>query len=139
MGESTINSGSYVRNNIIFGDDTTLENMYQSPECTTSASMGDDIISNQLQYTTVVAPAGKLGIVLDNPHGDLPIVWAIKETSSLKGRIHVGDFLLSVDGVDCRGMSTHRVSMFLSSRSQNPVRTLILARGSEIVSPEQIG
>mmetsp|Transcript_10925 Transcript_10925/g.20355 ORF Transcript_10925/g.20355 Transcript_10925/m.20355 type:complete len:518 (+) Transcript_10925:488-2041(+) len=125
---STINSGSI--RNMIFGDDTTLENLYRSPQCTSSTMMGDDQ-SNQFQCVTVVAPSGKLGIVLDNPHADLPIVWAIKETSSLHGRVHVGDLLMSVDGVDCRGMSTHRVSTFLSSRSQNAARTLVLARGSE--------
>mmetsp|Transcript_31624 Transcript_31624/g.66259 ORF Transcript_31624/g.66259 Transcript_31624/m.66259 type:complete len:465 (-) Transcript_31624:716-2110(-) len=125
---STIHSGSI--RNVVFGDDTTLENLYRSPQCTSSSIMGDDQ-SIQFQYVTVVAPPGKLGIVLDNPHSDLPIVWAIRETSSLHGRVHVGDYLMSVDGVDCRGMSTHRVSTFLSSRSQNPARTLVLARGSE--------
>mmetsp|Transcript_37009 Transcript_37009/g.68553 ORF Transcript_37009/g.68553 Transcript_37009/m.68553 type:complete len:410 (-) Transcript_37009:367-1596(-) len=128
VGGSTINSGSHVRN-MIFGDDPTLEGIYTPPLGTSSTMMGDDP-SDQFQSVTVVAPSGKLGIVLDNPHGDLPIVWATKETSSLHGRVQVGDLLMSVDGVDCRGMSTQRVSSFLSSRSQNPVRTLVLARGS---------
>lgn len=128
VGGSTIHSGSHVRNGMIFGEDTTLEDIYLAPHGT---SMGEEDQSSNFQRFIEVAPSGKLGIVLDNPHGDLPIVWAIKETSALNGKVRVGDLLLSVDGVDCRGMSTHRVSTFLSSRSQNPSRTLVLARGSE--------
>ena len=82
------------------------------------------------QRISIAAPAGMLGIVLDNPHLDLPVVYAIKETSALHGKIRVGDLLLSVDEVECRGMSAHQISTFLSSRSQNPVRTLVLARGT---------
>merc|ERR1712087_264533 len=111
---------------MIFGEDTTLEDIYKSPQCADSTLMEDEQF-NQYHCFTVVAPSGKLGIVLDNPHGDLPIVWAIKETSSLHGMVQVGDLLLSMDGVECRGMSTHRVSTFLSIRSQNPERTLVLA------------
>ena len=130
-GGSTIHDGSKI---MIFGDDPTLEDIYRIPQ---SSNMGGDHHynggSNNFDRVTVVAPAGKLGIVLDNPHGDLPIVWAIKETSALNGRVRVGDLLLSVDGVDCRGMNTHRVSTFLSGRSMNPSRTLVLARGSKMV------
>lgn len=129
IGGSTMHSGSKLH---IFGDDPTLEDMYRSPRC--SDVMGRD---DGFELKTVMAPAGKLGIVLDNPHGDLPVVWAIKETSVLHGGVRVGDLLLSVDGVDCRGMSTHRVSMFLSSRSMNMNRTLVFARGSDIVNEVQ--
>jgi C-terminal processing protease CtpA/Prc len=75
----------------------------------------------------VVAPPGKLGIVIDNPSGNIPFVHAIKETSVLKGRVHVGDLLLSVDEVDCRGMHSMSVSMLISNRSDS-VRTLKLLR-----------
>ena len=47
----------------------------------------------------------------------------------LKGRVEVGYLLLSVDEVDCRGMSAVRVSKVISSRSRNPERTLVLLRG----------
>jgi len=128
VGGSTIHSGSHVRNGTIFGEDTTLEDIYRTPH---GISMGEEDQSSNFKRFIVEAPSGKLGIVLDNPHGDLPIVWAIKETSALNGKVRVGDLLLSVDGQDCRGMSAHTVSTFLSRRSQNPSRTLVLARGSE--------
>jgi len=128
VGGSTIHSTERSKLNV-FRDDPTLEDMYRRPDLIE----GDD----GFELKTVVAPAGKLGIVLDNPHGDLPIVWAIKETSVLHGGVRVGDLLLSVDEVDCRGMSTHRVSMFLSSRSMNKSRALVFARSSEMVNEVQ--
>ena len=118
MGESTVFSGSKV---MMFGEDTALEDIYQTP-----TPNGD----STLDLITVLAPAGPLGIVLDNPHGALPYVYAIKETSSLNGRVRVGDLLLSVDEVDCRGMSSHTITRFLGSRSTNPERKLVLARGT---------
>ena len=48
---------------------------------------------------TVIVPAGKLGVVVDNQTGDMPVVHAIKETSVLNGKVNVGDLLLSVDVV----------------------------------------
>jgi hypothetical protein len=115
MGDTTITGA------MLFGEDTTLEDIYQTPK-----GVGD---LPSLDFITVVAPAGMLGIVLDNPDGEFPVVHAIKEKSTLHRSVHVGDMLMYVDEVDCRGMSPHTVSSFLSSRSQNPVRTLILARG----------
>jgi hypothetical protein len=118
MGDTTI-TGSKA---MLFGEDNTLEDIYQTP-----GRIGD---VPSLDFITVVAPAGMLGILLDNPGGEFPVVHAIKETSTLHGSVKVGDMLVSVDEVDCRGMTSHTISSFLSSRSQNPARTLILARGS---------
>jgi C-terminal processing protease CtpA/Prc len=69
--------------------------------------------------------------VIDNPTRHIPIVHAIKETSVLHGRVKVGDLLLSVDEVDCRGMTAVAVSQLISSRSRNPNRTLRLLRGAD--------
>lgn len=106
---------------MLFGEDATLEDIYENP-----VRDGE----NSFDYVTVVAPAGLLGVVLNNLTGDFPVVYAIKETSPLRQVIRVGDFLVSVDEVNCRGMTSSSVSAFLSSRSLNPTRTLVLARGS---------
>lgn len=98
-----------------------MEDIYKTPE-------GNHTNGTNFQRIIINAPAGKLGIVLDNPNLDFPVVHAIKETSALHGKIRVGDLLLSVDGVDCQGMSTHTVSVFLSSRSQKFARMLVFAR-----------
>lgn len=112
-------------NKMMFNDDTTLEDIYKTP----AMNIYDQEDGNS-ERITVVAPSGKLGIVIDNPGGDIPIVHAIKETSALNGRIKVGDFLLSVDERDCRGMSAVAVSKLISSRSENPSRTFVILRGS---------
>ncbi|KAL3786250.1 hypothetical protein ACHAWO_001017 [Cyclotella atomus] len=110
---------------MMFNDDTTLEDIYKTP----AMNIYDQEDGNS-ERITVVAPSGKLGIVIDNPGGDIPIVHAIKETSALHGRIKVGDFLLSVDERDCRGMSAVAVSKLISSRCENPSRTFVILRGS---------
>ena len=119
FGGSTIGS-----NRMMFSDDPTLEDIYDTPEGNKTEE------DASFERISVEAPAGMLGIVLDNPRMDLPIVYAIKETSALHGKVRVGDLLLNVDEIDCRGMSAHQISTFLSSRSKNPTRRLILARGT---------
>jgi len=123
---STVYSGS--NRHDAFNDTDTFEDLYRP----NPGIANDGAINSSFQRFTVVAPAGLLGIVLDNPNFDLPVVHAIKETSALNGKVKVGDLLLSVDEADCRGMSTSNISLFLSSRSKNPTRTLELVRGSGI-------
>jgi len=76
----------------------------------------------------VYAPAGKLGIVLDNPDDKGPVVYIIKETSPLMDKIEVGDRLVAVDEVDVRAMSPTKVSKLISKRSANPMRKFTLLR-----------
>ena len=85
---------------------------------------------NNLDLITVVAPKGKLGIMLDspNPNGGLPVVYAVSESSVLRDKVCIGDLLLAVDEVDCEGLSAHDVASILSSRRHNAIRALVLAR-----------
>ena len=117
--------GSTVR--MTFQDDGTIENFYNTSDRTNFHSEKD----SNFEHITVVASSGVLGIVIDNPTRHIPIVHAIKETSVLHGRVKVGDLLLSVDEVDCRGMTEVAVSQLISSRSRNPNRTLRLLRGAD--------
>ena len=127
-GDSTVRGSTTTPNKMLLVDDTTLEDAYRN---TDNASYGGETSgSSNFRRLTVVAPSGKLGIVIDNQTGDMPVVHAIKETSVLHGRVNVGDFLMSVDEVDTRGMSAVQVSKLISSRSQNPSRKLVLMRGS---------
>ena len=134
LAQSTITGGT--ANNptgrMEFGDDPTLEDVYRTPDPSNAsgAAFDEEEGSSNLQRLVVVAPGGKLGIVIDNPTGDMPIVHAIKESSVLYGRLQVGDLLISVDEVDCRGMSAVQVSRLISTRSRNPTRTLVLLRSA---------
>jgi hypothetical protein len=123
MEASTING-----NRMTFQDDGTIEEFYGQPDRTNFHSEKD----SNFEHITVVAQSGVLGIVIDNPTRNIPIIHAIKETSILHGRVHVGDYLMSVDEVDCRGMTAVAVSKLIGSRSSNPTRTLKLLRGATL-------
>jgi len=96
----------------IFADDSSFEEQFKDPE----------------ERIDVVAPAGKLGMVIDTPNGGIPVVHAIKDTSVLIDQVRVGDRLLSVDGEDCTGMTAMQVSKLISLKSTKPVRVLVFAR-----------
>jgi hypothetical protein len=122
MGSTTVGTG------VVFGEDHTIEDMFQR-------QIGDDEEQNDThKLITIVAPAGTLGVMFNNPLGNLPIVLAIKENSALRGKLMVGDMLVSVDEVNCRGMTSSLLSTFLNSRSQNPQRVLTIARNSTAVT-----
>jgi len=120
-GGSTIN-GTSITGGSAFTDDNTLEGMYGTQDAYHEKER------SSFGSLTVVAPSGKLGIIVDNQTGDMPVVVAIKETSVLHGKIKEGDMMISVDEIDCRGMSSMQVSKLISSRSHNPTRYLVLGR-----------
>jgi hypothetical protein len=92
-------------------------------------SDSDMIVDNDENQFVIYAPAGKLGLVVDNPDDGAPVVHAIKEDSVLIGQIRVGDRLIGVDEVDVRTLSPVKVSKLISKRSSNPLRKLTLVRG----------
>ncbi|KAG7366567.1 filamentous hemagglutinin family outer membrane protein [Nitzschia inconspicua] len=98
----------------LFADDGSFEQQFVDPE----------------ERFDVVAPAGKLGMVIDTPNGGVPVVHAIKETSVLSDQVQVGDRLLSVDGEDCTGMTAMQVSKLISLKSEKPARVLVFSRSN---------
>jgi C-terminal processing protease CtpA/Prc len=105
----------------LFADDASFEQQFADPD----------------ERFDVVAPSGKLGMVIDTPNGGVPVVHAIKETSVLAEQVRVGDRLLSVDGEDCTGMTAMQVSKLISLKSEKPARVLIFARSTANTSPPQ--
>jgi hypothetical protein len=94
----------------------------------TAGSSSDD---NNNKFIKVVAPSGKLGLVVSSsPDKDtMPMIVQLKNKSVLVGKAKVGDLLLLVDEVDCRGMTALEVSNLIASRSQQPERVFVLSRG----------
>jgi C-terminal processing protease CtpA/Prc len=78
----------------------------------------------------VIAPPGKLGMVLDTPPGEGPLVHAINESSVLKGRVKVGDRLITVDKEDVSTLSAAKVSVLITQKSQQE-RTFEFIRGKK--------
>lgn len=121
-GPSTVTGGTPK-----FADDSTIEGLYREQRALNDGSYERASPSN-FQQLTVVAPKGKIGLSLDNPTGDVPIIHGVKETSILYGKVKVGDLLISLDEIDCRGKSAMRVTKLINSRRQNPARALVLLR-----------
>jgi len=98
----------------VFSDDASFDAHYQEP---------------YKEHTIeVLAPAGKLGVVIDTPDEGAPIVHAIKETSCVADKLKVGDKLLRVDEEDVTAMTAIKVSKLISRKSANAVRKLTIVR-----------
>jgi len=76
----------------------------------------------------IIAPAGKLGVVIDTPDDGAPVVHAVKDSSVIADQIHVGDKLIAVDDEDVRSMTAIKVSKLISKKSANPARKLTIVR-----------
>ncbi len=79
----------------------------------------------------VVAPSGRLGVVLLSP--DPPVfgpsyICSVSEDSPLKDLILMGDKIITVDDVDVRFMSAMNVSQLLGSKSSNTARKIAVLR-----------
>ena len=69
------------------------------------------------EYIEIIAPAGKLGVVIDTPNDGPPIVHAVKGSSPLTNEIQIGDKLVSVDDEDVRKWSAIEVSKLIGRKS----------------------
>jgi hypothetical protein len=114
-------SGSKRTGLLLYGSDLGQDSTLSDDDSFEEQFHGEDLIS-------VIAPAGKLGMVVDTPAGGVPVVHAIKETSVLSSQIKVGDRLLSVDGEDCSGLTAMQVSKLISQKAENSTRELIFSR-----------
>eukprot|EP00934_Nitzschia_sp_Nitz4_P008405 Nitzschia sp. Nitz4//scaffold235_size30605//23295//24767//NITZ4_007979-RA/size30605-augustus-gene-0.21-mRNA-1//-1//CDS//3329543465//8395//frame0 len=89
------------------------------------------MLENGEELFKVVAPVGKLGMVLGTTlDGGTPIVQAIEKTSPLADRVRVGDRLLSIDGEDCAGTAAVPIDApeLISRKSEKAARVLEFAR-----------
>ncbi|KAL7554079.1 hypothetical protein ACHAWF_017463, partial [Thalassiosira exigua] len=103
---------------------------------------GDEIDNSKEERIIVIAPAGKLGVVLvtpEPPDVGPPYVFNIRDDSALVGKVRLGDRIISVDDEDVRTMSAINVSKLLGSKASNKARKMTLLRdrarssGSEVV------
>jgi len=101
----------------VFSDDASFEQQF-------SASADTDI---RLEVTV---PPGKLGMVIDTPHGGVPLVHAIKPASILADQVQVNDRLVSVDGEDVTNMTAVQVSKLISLKADQ-TRILVFSRPRE--------
>ena len=91
---------------------------------------GSSFHEPQGETLEVIAPAGKLGVVVDIPpdRRGAPFVCDIRETSPLYGQIEPGDKIYAVDDEDVRKMSAIKVSKLLAQKADNPERIITVFR-----------
>jgi hypothetical protein len=77
--------------------------------------------SNGFSVRTVTVPAGKLGVVVDASDAG-PLVQEVHPTSPLKGRIHPGDRILGINGIETKGMPRAALAALMATGT-DAVRT----------------
>lgn len=105
--------------NTIFSGDPAFEQIY------------DDV---REIFIDVIAPAGKLGVIIDTPNDGAPVIYAVKEACPIVDKVQIGDKLVAVDDEDVRAMSAMKVSKLLSSKSTSH-RKLTLIRSEKAYVP----
>jgi hypothetical protein len=91
----------------------------------TGASTGTFATTTRKFKRTVVAPAGRLGIVIDTTL-EGPVVHTVKPDSPLKGALFVGDIIVAIDDVDTKAMSaTSITSLMVKTAAQERTLTVL--------------
>mmetsp|Transcript_10176 Transcript_10176/g.18573 ORF Transcript_10176/g.18573 Transcript_10176/m.18573 type:complete len:221 (-) Transcript_10176:809-1471(-) len=98
-----------------------------------SSSQWNDGNSNSSETKiNIVAPSGKLGLVIDDPPAgggsSSAYVCNIKEESPIKDGIRLGDKIVAINDVDVSNMKAVHVSMYLASKSGLEWRKIMVAR-----------
>lgn len=89
------------------------------------------LVNNYGPHTEVldiIAPSGKLGLIIDTPNDGPPVIFAIKESSVLGEKVRVDDRLIALDDVDVTSMTAIELSKLISSRNTKPERKLTILR-----------
>jgi hypothetical protein len=100
-----------------YPDDNSAELRYRDPKAHVKE-----------EYIEIMAPPGKLGVVIDTPNDGAPVVHAVKDSSPIANEIRVGDNLVAVDDEDVRRWTAIKVSKLISRKSVNPTRKLGIIR-----------
>mmetsp|Transcript_24375 Transcript_24375/g.38448 ORF Transcript_24375/g.38448 Transcript_24375/m.38448 type:complete len:215 (+) Transcript_24375:3-647(+) len=78
----------------------------------------------------IIAPAGKLGIVLDSPpKGGPAYVSNIENNSPIGNKLQPGDKIMGIDGYDVSKFNAADVSTLLASKSLNKRRRITIKSG----------
>jgi C-terminal processing protease CtpA/Prc len=67
---------------------------------------------------TISAPPGRLGIVIDTTN-EGPLVYHVLDDSPLLNKLHPGDFIISMNDVDTRSMSSSQLSDIIRQTSES--------------------
>merc|ERR1712008_224555 len=70
----------------------------------------------------VIAPPGKLGVVIDTPNSGAPVIHSIKDDCPIAEQLLVGDHIIAVDDESVVAHTAVKLSKMISHRSANQER-----------------
>jgi hypothetical protein len=88
----------------------------------------EDDDDTKVKPFVVLAPAGRLGVVLGTDDNGNTSVVAIKPDSPLRDRLQKGDIIISIDQQDVTTMVATAVSSLIAQKQTQTQRTLVCAR-----------
>mmetsp|Transcript_10930 Transcript_10930/g.16894 ORF Transcript_10930/g.16894 Transcript_10930/m.16894 type:complete len:251 (-) Transcript_10930:275-1027(-) len=141
-GHTTDNDGFTLGDTASYGGYTTEQSNwnvlgygYQDDESTLDASFFDREVGGdsevQHEQLEVMAPPGKLGLLMDTPETGFPFVYGIKDWSPLHGHLKEGDIVVRLDDEDVRFCTAIELSKRLSQKSHKKTRKLTILRPME--------
>jgi hypothetical protein len=82
--------------------------------------LGAEPVPRPITYFTLIAPPGKLGILLSNAESNTgpTHVSAVRSTSVLAGQVHVGDIFVSIDEEDVSLMNSKEITNIMARKSE---------------------
>ena len=75
-----------------------------------------DSCEEQRFQRVFTAPPGKLGLIIDTTKLG-PVIYQVKDGSSLKGKVFPGDRIIGVDNIDTRGMTASFVTEIMARKA----------------------
>lgn len=97
------------------------------------------LVSETREVKQIVAPPGKLGVVVNTAQNEGPAyVSSIGDDSPLFGRILLGDLIIAVDDLDVQTLVADEVSKILLTKSTNARRTISVLRKIENIKERQV-
>ena len=91
-----------------------------------------EVTSSGENIFQIIAPEGKLGVVVSNsPQGGPPRVVDLRKDSPLLEKVQLGDEIIAIDDEDVQHMSSVEVSKMIARKSKNPSRKLTILRKEE--------
>ncbi|KAL7531212.1 hypothetical protein ACHAXR_003904 [Thalassiosira sp. AJA248-18] len=108
---------------------SNLEDEEQSDRSSPRDMLNNVTMTGSETMLHVVAPAGKLGVIVDTPPGGGPAyVCEIKDSCPIIDQIRLEDKIIAVDDEDVQTMTAVNVSKMLARRARNPERKITILR-----------
>ena len=128
--------GASTQSDVFVGDSQQREQEERSTEQPSQSQQSSlqqpSELSSQAAYPNfsrqVVAPPGKLGIVIETTI-EGPVVHKINDGSPLEGKVFEGELITAIDDIDTRAMSASAITSLMVRTAGNP-RTMTVRSGN---------